>query len=60
MEVAGYPCEIVFDRSKPDGRPRRQLDTSYLNSLGWSPKIDLREGLTRTYQWYVKSLEHNG
>ena len=60
MEVVGYPCGIVFDRSKPDGTPRRQLDSSYLNSLGWSPKIDLREGLTRTYEWYVKSLEHDG
>ncbi len=49
-EAVGYEGHITFDRSKPDGAPRKLLDSSRLRSLGWEPQISLREGLQRTVQ----------
>ncbi len=54
-EVVGFEGELVFDTSKPDGAPRKLLDVSFLNSLGWISKIALLTGLMSTYQWF---LEH--
>lgn len=54
-EVVGAEAEIVLDRSRPDGTPRKRLDVSRLRSVGWEPRIGLREGLERTYAWF---LEH--
>jgi GDP-L-fucose synthase len=51
-EVAGFGGDLVFDASKPDGTPRKLLDTSRLTSLGWTPKITLRQGLEQTYEWF--------
>jgi GDP-L-fucose synthase len=53
-EVVGYQGEIGFDPVKPDGTPRKLLDVSRIHKLGWSPRIALREGITRTYQWYLQ------
>lgn len=55
-EVVGFSGEIVQDISRPDGTPRKLLDVSRLNSLGWEPRIPLREGIERTYRWFI---EHN-
>jgi GDP-L-fucose synthase len=52
-EIVGFQGEIVYDRSKPDGTPRKLLDVARLRSLGWSPRIALREGLARTYEWFL-------
>jgi GDP-L-fucose synthase len=51
-EIVGYPGEIAFDRSKPDGTPRKLLDVRRLAALGWSAKIPLRDGIAETYQWF--------
>ena len=51
-EVVGFEGELAFDSSKPDGTPRKLLDTSRLSSLGWSPSISLRDGIEETYRWY--------
>lgn len=51
-DVVGFAGEIVYDTSKPDGTPRKLLDVSRLNSLGWQASIPLREGVAETYQWY--------
>lgn len=56
--IMGYSGEIVYDSSKPDGTPRKLLDVSRLNSLGWRAKISLEEGIARTYEWYVKEGQH--
>ena len=53
--VTGYSGKIGFDRSKPDGAPRKLLDVSRLKAMGWQSGIDLEEGLSSTYQWF---LEH--
>jgi GDP-L-fucose synthase len=52
-EVVGYSGKIQWDSSKPDGTPRKLLDVSKLNQLGWQSKIDLRSGLRKTYDWFV-------
>lgn len=57
QSVVGYQGQISWDSSKPDGTPRKLMNTSKLKSLGWQPKIGLKEGLVRTYQWFV---EHQG
>jgi GDP-L-fucose synthase len=54
-DVTGYTGRIVFDTSKPDGTPRKQLDVTRLKALGWSPRIELRQGLAETYKWFVES-----
>jgi len=55
-DVVGYEGDIVFDRSKPDGTPRKLLDISRIQALGWSPKISLRDGIRETYRWYLSSM----
>lgn len=53
-----YPsAEIVFDKSKPDGMPRKVLDVTRLTELGWSPTHELREGLETTYAWFVDQAQ---
>lgn len=56
-DVVGYQGEIRFQPEMPDGMPRRVLDVSRLNRMGWSPSIELKEGLTSTYRWYLEN-EH--
>jgi GDP-L-fucose synthase len=52
-DVVGYEGDIVYDSSKPDGTPRKLLDVSKLNGLGWTSSIGLKEGIKATYRWYV-------
>ena len=54
-KVVGYEGELVWDASRPDGTPRKILDSSRIRALGWEPQIDLETGLTSTYRWF---LEH--
>ena len=56
QEVVGYAGEIVFDPSRPDGTPRKLLDVSRLERLGWRPRIGLREGIRWTYEWYCRQV----
>lgn len=58
-DVVGYNGKIVWDTSKPDGTPRKLLDVTKLNSLGWEPKIELRDGIEDTYRWFVNALENS-
>ena len=55
-KIVGYDGEIIFDSSKPDGMPRKLLDVSKINSLGWKANIGLEDGLRKTYDWYLKTL----
>lgn len=54
-EVVGFDGELRFDATRPDGTPRKLLDVSKLHGLGWKNKLDLRQGISATYNWY---LEH--
>ena len=53
--MVGYAGELVFDRSKPDGTPRKLLDVSRINELGWRAGISLMDGLESTYQWFLEN-----
>ena len=54
-DVLGFDGSLEFDASKPDGTPRKLLDISKIKSLGWSPKIPLRDGIADAYDWFVKN-----
>jgi GDP-L-fucose synthase len=51
-EIVGYQGRIIFDTERPDGTPRKLLDVSRLEAMGWKPQIGLREGIESTYKWY--------
>lgn len=51
-KIVGFPGEIVWDTSKPDGTPRKLLNVNHLSELGWQAHIGLEEGLAATYRWY--------
>ena len=53
-DVVGFSGEIVQDTSRPDGTPRKLLDASRIRALGWEPRVGLREGIERTYRWFVE------
>ncbi|WP_432111463.1 GDP-L-fucose synthase family protein [Streptomyces sp. YPW6] len=55
-EVTEYQGRIAWDTSKPDGTPRKLLDVTRLNALGFTPKIELRDGIARTYAWWLGQL----
>ena len=54
--VIDFKGELIFDSSKPDGNPRKLINSDYLKSLGWKPKTDLDSGLEKTYSWYLNNL----
>ena len=54
--ITEYQGEIVFDKTKPDGNPRKLLDSSFINSLGWSSRTSLDEGLSKTFKWFSKNI----
>lgn len=54
--VIGFEGSIEWDSAKPDGMPRKLLDTSRINALGWRPSITLRDGVASTYAWYVENV----
>jgi GDP-L-fucose synthase len=56
QEVVGFEGSIQWDTSKPDGTPRKLLDVSRINKLGWRSTKDLRSGITETYKWYESNL----
>jgi GDP-L-fucose synthase len=55
-EIVGFPGQLIFDATRPDGAPQKLLDVSRLHALGWHAKIGLEEGLEKTYQAYRTSL----
>ena len=55
-EIAGYTGKIIYDSSKPDGTPRKLMDVSRINSLGWKYKTELKDGIIKTYDFFKKEL----
>tara|TARA_B100001250_G_C19816786_1_gene798886 strand:+ start:8956 stop:9621 length:666 start_codon:yes stop_codon:yes gene_type:complete len=53
--VVGYEGNLKFDKSKPDGNPRKLLDSTIINKLGWESKIKLNDGLQLSYDWFLKN-----
>jgi GDP-L-fucose synthase len=54
QRVVGFPGQIVWDTSKPDGTPRKLMDSSRLMKLGWEPQVKLEEGIRRTYEFFLQ------
>lgn len=52
-DIVGAECDIVYDRTKPDGTPRKLLDVSKITQLGWKYKTSLEDGIRKTYEWYL-------
>ena len=52
-DVVGFDGELVWDKTKPDGTPRKLLDVTRIRALGWQPKIPLREGIAQAYEWFL-------
>ncbi len=56
--IVGFEGDIVWDRSKPDGTPRKLMDVSKMHKLGWKHKIDLEDGVKITYDWFIENVEN--
>jgi GDP-L-fucose synthase len=54
-DITRFEGEIIYDRSKPDGTPRKVLDTSRIGQLGWQPQTSLEDGIRQTYRWYLEN-----
>jgi GDP-L-fucose synthase len=57
QNVVGHSGEIIWDSSKPDGTPRKLMDVSKMHSLGWEHKINLEDGIRKTYQWFLNNID---
>jgi GDP-L-fucose synthase len=55
-DIVGFPGDIVFDTTKPDGTPRKLLDVTRMAELGWKAKIHLKDGIKQTYSWYLRNM----
>src|SRR6476620_4192564 len=54
-DIVGFKGELAWDTTKPDGTPRKLLDVSKIHALGWKPAIPLRDGIRRTYEWFLEN-----
>jgi GDP-L-fucose synthase len=55
-EVVGFEGELTFDTTKPDGAPRKLIDVTKLENMGWEYSVDLKDGLSKTYDWYLSEV----
>jgi len=55
QKTVGFEGEIVWDSSKPDGTPRKLLDVSRINNLGWKAKTNLENGIKKAYDWFLQN-----
>ena len=56
-EIVGFQGELAFDASKPDGTPRKLMDVSQINGLGWRAQTHLRDGIQNTYEWFLENVK---
>ena len=57
-DVVGFDGELVWDKTKPNGTPRKLLDVTSIRKLGWEPTISLRNGIAQTYEWFLANWSH--
>ncbi|WP_163408411.1 GDP-L-fucose synthase family protein [Flavobacterium ajazii] len=57
QQITGHKGEIIWDSSKPDGTPRKLMDVTKMHDLGWKHKIELTEGIQKTYEWFLENIE---
>jgi GDP-L-fucose synthase len=58
QKITGHQGEIIWDGSKPDGTPRKLMDISKMHALGWKHKVNLEEGIQKTYNWFLENIEN--
>ena len=58
QKIVGHSGEIIWDDTKPDGTPRKLMDVSKMHSIGWKHKINLEEGIQKTYNWFLQNIEN--
>ena len=58
QQVVGHKGKLVWDSSKPDGTPRKLMDISKMHNLGWKHKVDLKQGIEKTYAWFLENIEN--
>lgn len=58
QQIVGHRGEIIWDSTKPDGTPRKLMDSSKMNQLGWKHQIGLEEGIEETYNWFLANVEN--
>jgi len=58
-DTEGFNGEFIWDDSKPDGMPRKLMDSTRVFNMGWKPKVDLKTGLAYTYKWYLANIRSN-
>lgn len=57
-KIIGYQGNIIFDNTKPDGNPRKLLNSDLITSMGWNPSVSLEKGLEITYKWYLENFKN--
>jgi GDP-L-fucose synthase len=57
QKIVGHEGEIIWDDSKPDGTPRKLMDISKMHALGWRHKVNLEEGIQKTYEWFLDNVK---
>lgn len=57
QKITGHQGEIIWDASKPDGTPRKLMDVSKMHQLGWKHKVNLEEGIQKTYNWFLENID---
>ena len=58
QKITGHQGEIIWDSTKPDGTPRKLMDISKMHSLGWKHKVELEEGIQKTYDWFLENINN--
>lgn len=58
QQIVGHRGEIIWDSTKPDGTPRKLMDSSKMNQLGWKHQVGLEEGIEETYNWFLANVEN--
>jgi len=57
QKVTGHKGKILWDASKPDGTPRKLMDVSKMKEMGWEYSTELKEGIEKTYQWFLENID---
>lgn len=58
QKIVGHQGEIIWDYTKPDGTPRKLMDVSKMNNLGWKHQVNFEEGIKRTYDWFLENIDN--